>query len=56
MQCHNHYFMREQVKGLIPDLMKSDICGGRRKKTSFTELLVFFLAVAFYLAALGFSN
>jgi len=56
MHIHDHYLMRDQVKGLIPELMQFDSRGGRRMRGSFTELLLFVGALTTYLAALAISN
>jgi hypothetical protein len=56
MYSHKHYVMRDQVKGLVPELMQSDVRGVRRAGRSFAELLFFSGAVAIYLIALGLSN
>lgn len=56
MQLRHHYFMQDQVKGLVPDLMKTDTCGTQRRNGTFTELLLFVVSVVLYLSALGLSN
>ena len=56
MYPNKHYVMRDQVRGLIPELMQSDSRGIRRAGRSFAELLFFSAAIAVYLIALGLSN
>ena len=56
MRIHDHYLMRDQVKGLIPELMQFDSRGSRRTRGSFTELLMFVGALTAYLAALAISS
>jgi len=56
MHLNKHYVMRDQVRGLIPEIMKTDTRGHRRENGSFTELMLFSLAVALYVLALGLSN
>lgn len=56
MRHPRSYVMRDQVQDLVPTLMRFDARGSRRLRGSFTELLVFTLATATYLLALGLSN
>ncbi len=56
MHIDKHYFMRDQVRGLVPEIMKTDTRGHRRGNGSFAELALFSLAVALYVLALGLSN
>lgn len=56
MYTHSHYVMRDQVKGVIPELMRFDSRGRRRLRGSFTELALFAGAITVYLVALGLSN
>lgn len=56
MRTHDTYRMQDQVKGLIPDLMKTDTCGTQRRNGTFIELLLFVFSVLAYLFALGVSN
>lgn len=56
MPINDHYVMRDQVKYLVPELMRTDSRGEHRRQSSFTELLLFSLAVILYLTALGLSN
>lgn len=56
MYIEKHYVMRDQVKELVPEIMKTDTRGHRRSNSSFTELAFFSLAVALYVLALGLSN
>jgi hypothetical protein len=56
MYSHKHYVMHDQVRGLIPELMRTDARGIRRAGRSFAELLFFSGAISLYLIALGLSN
>ncbi len=56
MTHRSRYLMHDQVRDLVPDLMRFDARGSRRLSGSFTELLVFVLATGAYLLALGLSN
>jgi len=56
MTHRSRYLMHDQVRDLVPDLMRFDARGSRRLRGSFTELLVFVLATGAYLLALGLSN
>lgn len=56
MNTASPYIMRDQLKRPAAELMCFDAHGRRRNKGSFKELLLFAMAVALYLAALGFSN
>ena len=56
MNTGSHYIMRDQARGIAPELTRFDASGRRRDKGSFRELLLFTGAVVLYLAALGISN
>ena len=56
MKSDSRYVMHDQVRGLVPDLMRFDAQGGRRLRNTFGELLLFALATFAYLLALGLSN
>ncbi len=56
MRYSSSYVMHDQVRDLVPNLMRFDARGSRRLRGSFTELLVFALVMGTYLLALGLSN
>ena len=56
MRHSSSYVMHDQVRDLVPNLMRFDPRGSRRLRGSFTELILFTLALGAYLLALGLSN
>lgn len=55
MKSHYRYFMRDQVKDLVPSLMQLDAAGSSGRRHSFTELAVFATVTLGYLAVLGIT-
>ncbi len=55
MYSRTPYVMRDQVHGLVGDLMHFDPRGDRRRPTRFLELCLFAGALCAYLMALGLS-
>ena len=55
MQRNHPYFMRDQVRNLVPSLMELNGQGARREPRRITELAVFAAVTLGYLVVLGLT-
>ena len=55
MYTQNQYIMRDQVRGLIPSLIKKDPRDRMNRLRTWLQLMVFALATLSYIAALSLT-